>query len=129
LTPSGQGAALLWVPALALVLLVAHFVHGGLWPLAAICLASIALLAIRLPWVARTLQLLLALGALEWIRAAASIAYVRMAHEQPFVRMLAIMGAVTALTVLAALVFSHPALRRRFGLDRGVDPPASPRVP
>jgi hypothetical protein len=35
---------------------------------------------------------------------------------------------VLALWLLAALVFSHPAQKQRFGLT-DVDPPASPRLP
>jgi len=120
-----RGTALLSLPAIALLLLAAHFVHAGLWPIAAACIAATALLAVPRAWAARTLQCVLAMGAIEWVLTAAMIAQLRAAHGQPYLRMLVILGAVCVLTVVAALVFQHSALRRRFGLDRiAVDPAA-----
>ncbi len=116
-------AALLALPFLALLLLAAHFVHAGLWIVAAPCVAAVALLWVRRPWAARVLQAMLGLGAIEWVLTAATLAQVRMAHDQPYLRLLAILCTVALVTVLAALAFQHPALARRFGLappaDRG----------
>lgn len=114
-------AALMVLPALALLLLAAHFVHAGLWPVAAVCLAAIGLLWVRRPWAARVLQVALALGAIEWVLTAVTRSQWRIAHGQPYVRLIAILGAVAVVTVLAALAFQHPALARRFGLGRPVD--------
>jgi hypothetical protein len=91
---NGRGTGLLFLPALALVLLAGHFLHAGLWPVAAVCLASIGLAGVRRPWAARVL---------------------RVAHGQPYVRLLVILGAVSAFTLLAAFVFQSATLRRRFG--------------
>ena len=110
-----RGAALLFVPVLALVLLAAHLLHAGLWPVAAVCLACIGLLGVRRPWAARVLQFLLVVGAIEWILTAVALAHMRAAHGQPYVRMLVILGAVAAFTLLAAFVFQSATLRRRFG--------------
>lgn len=104
------------LPVLALLLLGAHFVHAGLLPVAVACVAAVALLWVRRPWAARALQVLLAIGAIEWVLTAASLAQMRIAHQQPYLRMLLILGGVAILTVLAALAFQHPALARRFGL-------------
>jgi len=116
MTSRPGAAALMALPVVALLLLAAHFVHAGLWPVAAACVAATALLWVTRPWAARTLQALLALGAIEWILTAATRAHMRIAHEQPYVRLLAILGTVAVLTVLAALAFQHPGLARRFGL-------------
>lgn len=108
--------ALLGLPALALLLLAAHFVHAGLWPVAVLCAAPIALLWVRRPWAARTLQAVLACGAIEWILTAATLAQLRVAHHQPYVRLFVILGGVAVFTVVAALAIQHPVLARRFGL-------------
>jgi hypothetical protein len=115
---SRAGAGLLALPAIALLLLAAHFLHAGLWPVAVACVAAIGLLWVGRPWAARALQALLALGALEWILTAVTRAQLRMAHGQPYLRLLLILGAVAVFTVLAALAFQHPGLKRRFGLAR-----------
>jgi hypothetical protein len=105
---------LLALPALALVLLAAHFVHAGLWLVAAACLALLALLGVRRRWSMRLLQAALAYGAIEWILTAVMLARMRSAHDEPYLRMLLILGSVAVVTVLAALAFEHPALRERF---------------
>jgi hypothetical protein len=120
-----RGTALLSLPAIALLLLAAHFVHAGLWPIAAACIAATALLAVPRAWAARTLQVLLAIGAVEWVLTAAVIAHMRVAQGQPYLRMLTILGVVCVLTVVAALTFQHPALRRRFGLGAIAENPAA----
>jgi hypothetical protein len=110
-----RGTGLLFLPVLALVLLAAHFLHAGLWPVAAVCLTCIGLVGVRRPWAARVLQFVLVIGAIEWILTAVALAHLRAAHGQPYVRMLVILGVVTAFTLLAALVFQLAPLRRRFG--------------
>ena len=108
--------ALLALPVLALLLLAAHFVHAGLWPVAVACAALVALLWVPRPWAARVLQAVLAVGAVEWILTAVMLAQMRMAHQQPYIRMLVILGGVAVFTVLAALAFQHAVLARHFGL-------------
>lgn len=109
---------LLALPVLALVLLAAHFVHAGLWIVAAACLALLALLGVRRPWSARVLQAALACGAVEWVLTAVMLARMRAAHDEPYLRMLLILGTVGVVTVLAALAFEHPVLRAKFGRAR-----------
>lgn len=121
-----SGAALLALPVLALLLLAAHFVHAGLWPVAAGCIASVALAWVGKPWAARVLQALLAIGVIEWVLTATTIAQLRIAHQQPYSRMLLILGSVAVFTVLAALAFQHPSLARRFGLVASRGEPSPP---
>ena len=112
------GAAWLVVPALALLLLAAHFMHAGLEPVAAVSILLIGLLFVPRPWAARTLQGVLVAGAIEWLLTAWNLAEARMAHGQPYLRMLLILGAVAVFTLAAAALFQLGAVQARFGLGR-----------
>jgi hypothetical protein len=96
------------LPALALVLLAAHFFRGGLISLAAFSLGLVALLFVQRSWAHRALQAALALGALEWLRTAWSLAAQRAAAGEPYGRLLLILGAVAAITVVAAVLAGRP---------------------
>jgi len=106
--------ARLLLPLLALLLLAAHFYRAGWLPLAALCVALTPLLAVPRPWAARTLQLALVLGTLEWLRTLAGFAAMRAALGQPYLRLALILGAVAAFTALAAWIFQHRTLRAHF---------------
>jgi len=100
---------------LALLLLAAHFFRAGLIPLTALCVVLVALVFIRATWTVRTLQIVLALGTLEWLRTAWFFATARAAQGQPYGRLLAILGAVTAVTALAAWLLSSNPVRNPRG--------------
>lgn len=106
--------ARLILPFLALLLLAAHFYRADWIGLAVLSAVLTLLLAVPRPWAARTLQVALVLGALEWLRTLATFAAMRMAVGQPYLRLVLILGAVAALTLLAAWIFQHRALRARF---------------
>lgn len=108
---------LLLLPALASVLLAAHFYRAGQWELAVFSLALIALAAVPRRWAARTVQIALVLGGLEWLRTLAALVAQRLALEQPYGRLAAILLAVAAFTAASALVWRHPRLRRWARLD------------
>jgi len=107
----------LLLPLLALLLLAAHFYRADWLAPAAVSIALIPLLAVPRWWAARTLQLALVLGALEWLRTLAVFAAMRVAVGQPVLRLAVILGAVAAITLLAAWTFQHRTLRARFRLD------------
>jgi hypothetical protein len=107
-------AAMMTLPALALLLLAAHFFRAGLLPLAALSFGMIALLFVRRPWAATALQVALCLGTVEWLRTAWLIAARRVAEGQPYARMLVILGSVAAFTLLAALAFRREGMRHAF---------------
>jgi len=107
-------AALLGLPALALVLLAAHLAHAGWMPLAAIAVLLIGLLALRWPWAARVVQVVLIIATVEWVRTTVGLAQLRLRHGEPYLRLVLILGAVTLYTALAAAAFQHPALRSYF---------------
>ena len=90
---------------LSLVLLAAHFYRAGLLPVAVICLGLVPLLFWKKSWVPRFFQVLLLLGALEWLRALYTFAAMRIAWDQPWTRLALILGAVALFTALSGLVF------------------------
>jgi hypothetical protein len=106
--------ATLLLPALALLVLGAHFFRAGLAPLAGACVALLALLFVRTTWAARTLQAALALGTLEWLRTAWGFASARAAQGQPYTRLLLILGSVALFTVLAALALRSRTAQAHF---------------
>ncbi|MBI5240745.1 MAG: hypothetical protein HY926_09755 [Elusimicrobia bacterium] len=99
------------LPGLSLLLLAAHWLHGGSAAAAAAMLLLIGLLAVRKPWASRTLQLVLAAGALEWLRTLASLVQQRQAQGEPYLRLAVILGAVALVTALSIL----PLRRGRAG--------------
>lgn len=102
---------LLAVPALALVLLGAHFWRSGSWLLVLAWAALIGGLAWPRAWVRRTARAGLLLGACEWPRTAAALVQERIALGQPWLHLASIIGAVTLLTIAAAALLQHPQLR------------------
>jgi hypothetical protein len=110
--------ATLLLPALSLLLLGAHFFRSGLLPLTALCVALTGLLVVRRPVAARVLQVVLAIGAVEWLRTAWSLASARQAAGLPYGRLLVILAAVACITFVAALLLWSPPARRHFGSAR-----------
>jgi len=99
---------------LSFVLLAAHFYRSGLVVPAAICVALLLLLIFRKPWVPKLFQLLLVLGALEWLRSLYYFAAMRIAWDQPWTRLAIILVAVALFTALSGFVFKSNALRARY---------------
>jgi len=99
---------------ISFVLLSAHFYRSGLVIASGFCIAMPLLLLVRDSWVPRLLQVLLLLGALEWLRTLYSFAQMRIAFEQPWTRLAIILGAVALFTALSGLVFRTKTLRKRY---------------
>ena len=102
---------------LSFVVLGAHFMRSGNSIGVVGALVLIALLFVRQPWVARFMQVLLVLGALEWIRTLVELYQVRVALGQPYGRMIVILGLVAAVTACSALAFQSKALKGVYRLD------------
>ena len=101
-------------------MLGAHFLRGGHGVLVLVAVALLGFLFVRRRWAARTVQVALVLGALEWVRTTLELTGARMSTGEPFVRMVVILGVVALVCGLSALVFLSPRVRRWFRLD----PPA-----
>lgn len=102
-------------PALAAIVLAAHFYRAGNLVLAGLAAGLGALLFVRRAWAARVVHLGLALGAIEWTLTLVRLVAARQAMGQPYARMAAILGAVALLTAMSGLVFRSRDLRRWFG--------------
>jgi hypothetical protein len=103
-------------PFVALLLLGAHFYRAGWTWLAAAAVALTLLLAVPRPWAARTVQAALVLGAVEWLRTLATLVALRLAMGQPWLRLAVIVGAVAALTLVAAWLIQRRAPKAYFRL-------------
>lgn len=111
--------ALLLAPVvLSTLVLGAHFLRSGHSAIVLLVLLTLPLLAVRRPWVRRVVQVVLALGALEWVRTAVSLVQLRLMLGQPYTRMAIILGVVALVTLLSALVFETRRLRERYSSER-----------
>lgn len=84
------------------LVLAAHLFRGG-WPLAltvAVALLPFALVGARRPAV-RAVQLVLVVGAAEWLRTVVTLVAARREAGLPHLRLAAILGTVAAVTALA----------------------------
>lgn len=106
-------------PALAFLLLAAHFLRAEVWLLVGLSLALIPLLAVPRPWAAHLARIALVAGALEWVRTLTMIAAIRFSAGISAWRMILILGVVAVLTLLATLVFEHRRLRGFYRLAGG----------
>ncbi len=103
-------------PAIAALVLAAHFYRAGNPIVAGLAAALVALLFVPRAWAARVVQAGLAAGALEWVLTLIRLVELRQATGQPYGRLAAILGGVAAFTAATALVFRNRQLRGRFGL-------------
>ncbi|MCK5065925.1 MAG: hypothetical protein KAR16_00740 [Bacteroidales bacterium] len=97
-------------------LLAAHFSRADLFPLVVISLVIPLLLLVRKAWVARTIQILLLLGAAEWIRSMFGYIEVRKSIGEDWGRLAIILIIVALLTACSGLVFRGKSLKRRYKL-------------
>lgn len=108
---------LLYIPiVLSLVVLGAHFMRDGNDIFVAVAVLTIALLFVRQPWVARLIQVVLVLGALEWVYTLYGLIQLRAALDQPYARMAIILGTVAAVTLCSALLFQVKELKKTYRL-------------
>jgi hypothetical protein len=119
-------AALIVTP-IALAALAAHFGRSGRFVPAAIALSMIGLLLVRRGWAARTLQVALALGAIEWLRTLAVLVAERQSLGSPYLRLAIILGAVAIATALCAVAFETRAMRARYTRANAVTAQANER--
>ena len=97
---------------LSALAMAAHLTRAWGLTVGLLALTPLVLLAIRRPWVPRVLQVLLLVGAAEWVRTVAALAEIRLATGMPWMRMVMILGGVTLVTALSAWVFEAAPLRR-----------------
>jgi len=111
---------MLFLVVMSLLLLAAHFLKAGAPLLTLAALAAVGLVWVRRPWAARTVQVLLVLGGLEWLRAIPGYLGEYAALGKSPTRMLFIMITVAVFTMLTAFVLQTKGQRKRFGMERVV---------
>ena len=99
---------------LSLLVLAAHFLRGGALWIAVAVLGVLGLLFIRRAWVARLIQVVLLLAALEWTRPLVVLAMRRSEQGEPFLRLTLILGGVVAVTLISAVLFETKRMRRLY---------------
>ena len=99
-------------------LLAAHFSRAELFPFVILSFGVPLLLLIRKPWAARTIQVFLLLGALEWIRAMMGYIEIRKSIGDDWGRLAIILVVVALLTLCSGLVFRGKSLKKRYHLDK-----------
>ena len=107
---------------ISLLLLGAHFLRAGQSILVTASLLLIIPLLLRNAWVPRLIQLVLVLGAVEWLRTLYNVAQIRMDMGMPWTRMALILGGVALFTALSGLVFRSEGLRKKY--SAGPQPPS-----
>jgi hypothetical protein len=121
--PAKRGPpVLLFAPALAFLVLAAHFHRAGHTLASVAALTLLAVLTLPRLWAACIVQAALALAAFEWLRTAAALISLRLSLGQPYLRLAPILCAVALPTAACLLVFRKDAVRRYFGL--GISRPA-----
>jgi hypothetical protein len=106
--------ALLIPTLLSFLVLAAHFFRGGHTYLVLIACATPLLLLARRTWATRLLQILLVIGALEWVRTTLQIQAIRIDEGREWHRMAVILYSVACFTFASSLVFFIPPLRRHY---------------
>ena len=96
---------------LSLLMLAAHFFRAGWMVLVGISLGAIVLLFVRRSWSMRIVQVLLFLGALEWLRSMSLFVGERAADGLPWTRLAVILGSVASFTAFSAILFETRRLR------------------
>ena len=108
---------LIYVPiVLSLLVLGAHFLRYGNFIGVGGAIVLIGLLFFRRSWVARLMQVVLVLGAVEWVHTLYQLAHVRGMTGQPVARMALILGVVATVTFVSALLFQLPTMQEAYRL-------------
>ena len=103
---------------LAFGLLAAHFSRANMPPAVVVSLIIPFLLLIRKPWIARSVQILLLIGALEWIRSMFGYIQVRKEIGEDWGKLAIILLTVALLTACSGLVFRGKSLKKRYQLEK-----------
>jgi hypothetical protein len=102
-------------PALAFLVVAAHFFRAGDFASFAVSLLFLPLLFVPRRWAARLVQVGLLAGAVVWVRALAELAGQRRAMGLPYTRLAVILGGVALATAACLLVFRSERAKRFFG--------------
>ena len=94
------------------LLLGAHFLRAGQLVLVAVFVGVPLLLFVRRRWSVRLVQIVLFLGALEWLKTLVLLGSARQAAGEPSLRLVVILSAVTLVTAAASVLVGLEPRRR-----------------
>jgi hypothetical protein len=98
------------------MLIAAHFLRTGLYFIVILIIAIPFLLFIKKMWVARTIQILLVLASLEWIRTITVSIEERLSFGEDWTKLALILGSVAIFTALSSLMFLFRSIKKRYNL-------------
>lgn len=104
---------------LSSLLMAAHCLRSGSSVLAGCSLAFPFLLLVPQKWAARTVQICLLIGMLEWFRTLYLIANQRIEMGMPWTRLAIILGSVAIFTGASACVFFMKPLMVQYKIENG----------
>jgi len=99
---------------LTLVVLAAHFSRHDVPLLPWVFLALPLVLLVRRPWVPRLFQIVLIVGAIEWLRTTVVLMGQRMDAGEPWLRMAVILVVVALVAAGSALLLGTARVKRRY---------------
>jgi hypothetical protein len=115
---------------LAYLLLAAHFMRSGTFPMVLMAMGFPALLFLRRTAARVAVQVGLLFCAGVWLLTALTLATARLRMGQPWLRMALILGAVAALSVVAGVLLQLGGMRRwTAGRAQGASEPRAVDVP
>lgn len=97
---------------LSFLLLAAHFSRVNLLPLVIVCIIVPFLLFIKRIWVVRTIQIILFLGAIEWVRSMLSYIEIRKSINDDWTKLAIILSVVALFTALSGLTLQMKNLKK-----------------
>ncbi len=98
--------------ALSALLIAAHFLREGSYPVVLLSLAFPLLLFVKAEWARWAVEVLLVLAGIEWIRTLFALVAERQALEQSYTVAAIILGIVAAFTFASAIVLESSSEKR-----------------
>lgn len=99
---------------LAFLTIGAHYARYGFYPVTAVLIGLLPLLFVPRRWVARTMQVILVLMAIEWVSVLYDVASERAMEGRDSKKSGFILGGTALFTLAAAGLYQTPRLRRRY---------------
>jgi hypothetical protein len=99
---------------LAIVTLGVHFLRYGFYPVTILLVGLLPLLMIDRRWVARLMQLVLIIAAIEWIGVLNDVTRDKAMEGRSPVKSVFILGGTALFTLAAAGLYHTPRLRHRY---------------
>ncbi len=98
------------------IIMTAHFFRLEQYFIVIICICFPFLLFFKTKLAARLIQIILLLGAIEWIRTIIIIVNERITNGEPCLRLVIILGIVTLFTGFSSFIFKIKSLKERYKL-------------